>query len=205
MVKIDIGNYIDELRGFASEEKELDLYSLKKELIDLNKSSKVFDAFEKETTFIDKNTLKQIQDLSLLMKIRNLASEIKNKKQINDRLHSLHFNLNLLKNTLLDNSTKTIKTAFNTFLYDNETKIDSVINELNDFKAKLDAIKNHHKNLLPKSLDNKLIIENKYNKHIEQLYSIHKKQKNALISTLKLFLKMTKKHIKCLKKFKNNT
>lgn len=197
MVKIDIGNYIDELRGFASEEKELDLYSLKKELIDLNKSSKVFDAFEKETTFIDKNTLKQIQDLSLLMKIRNLALQIKNKKQINDKLHSLHFNLNILKNAA---EIKSVKNAINLFLYNNETKIDTLINELNDFKGKIEEIKKHHSNLLPKSLDNKLEIEHKYNKHIEQLRSIHKRQKNVLISTIKLFLKLTKRCIKSLKK-----
>ena len=109
MIRIDFNKYIDELKNFANEGKELDLYSLKKELVDLNEFSKVFDAFEKETMFIDKDTIKQLQDLSLLMKIRNLASEIKNKKQINDKLHSLHFNLNLLKNMLLENSTKTIK------------------------------------------------------------------------------------------------
>ena len=200
MIRIDFNKYIDELKNFANEGKELDLYSLKKELVDLNEFSKVFDAFEKETMFIDKDTIKQIQDLSLLMKIRNLASEIKNKKQINDKLHSLHFNLNLLKNTLLENSTETIKIAFNTFLYNNETKIDSIINELNDFKIKLGEINNHHKNLLPKSLDNKIEIENKYNKHIEKLYFIHEKQKNVLISIVKLFLKLTKKHIRNLKK-----
>ena len=200
MIRIDFNKYIDELKNFANEGKELDLYSLKKELVDLNEFSKVFDAFEKETMFIDKDTIKQIQDLSLLMKIRNLASEIKNKKQINDKLHSLHFNLNLLKNMLLENSTKTIKIAFNTFLHNNETKIDSIINELNDFKIKLGEIKNHHKNLLSKSLDNKIEIENKYNKHIEKLYFIHEKQKNVLISTVKLFLKLTKKHIRNLKK-----
>ena len=147
MAKSDIEKYIDELKGLASEPEELDLYSLKKELTNLSESSKVFEDFEKESMVVDKDLLKQIDNLGLLIKIRNLASEIKNKKQINDKLHSLHFNLNLLKNTPLENSIKTIKIAFNTFLYDNETKIDSIINELNDFKTKLDEIKNQHKNL----------------------------------------------------------
>ncbi len=201
MERNDIGYYIDKLRG-SSEEKVIDLYSLKKELTSLNEFSKVFDDLEKESMSFDKDALKQVEDLSLLMKIRNLASEIREKKMINDKLHSLHFNLNLLKNADI-NDLKPIKNVFNLFLYNNETKIDSIINELNDFKTKLDKIKKHHSNLLPKSLDNKLMIDEKYAKHINKLHSIHKKQKNVLISTIRLFLKMTRKHIKTLKRFKN--
>ncbi len=196
MVRIDVSKYIDELKNFTAEAKEIDLYSLKNELVKLNESSKVFEDFEKESMTIGKNTLSQIQNLSSLIKIRNLASEIKKKDKINEKLHSLHFNLNILKNA---SNISTIKNVLNVFLYNNDSKIDNIINELNDFKIKLGEIKNHHKNLLPKSLDNKLVIENKYNKHIEQLHSIHKKQKNALISTVKLFLKLTKKQIKCQK------
>lgn len=202
MIRIDIEKYLNELGDFGTEEKEPDLYSLKKEIINLNKSSKIFENFEKESMIIDKNVLSQIQDFSLLMKIKNLASEIKNKNKINEKLHSLHFNLNLLKNST---DKKTVSSVINLFLYNHETKIDTIIGELNDFKKKLDEIKKHHSNLLPKSLDNKLEIENKYSKHIEQLHSIHKKQKSALISTAKLFLKLTKKQIKNLKRFKNNS
>ena len=70
------------------------------------------------------------------------------------------------------------------------------------FAAKEAEIKKHHLILLPKSLDNKLEIEGKYAKHIEQLDSIHSRQKDALISTVKLFLKLTKKRMKNLQKFK---
>ncbi len=203
MVKIDVENYINELKGFVNEGKDIDLYSLKKELISLNESSTVFDNFEKESMSIDKNVMQQIEDLSLLIKIRSLASKIKDKRKINDKLHSLHFNLNILKNSSLSN-TSSIKNMLNIFLYNDDSKLDNVINELNDFKSKLDEIKKHYKKLLPKSLDNKLEIENKYNKHIEKLHSIHKKQKNALISTMKLFLRFSKKHVNNLKKFKNN-
>ena len=198
---MNIEKYIDELRGFSSEGKEIDLYSLKKELINLSQSSGVFENFEKESMVIDKDVLSQIKDLSLLIKIRNLASEIKNKKLINDKLHSLHFSLNILKNA---SNISSIKNALNIFLFNDDLKINSMIDELNDFKAKLDEIKKHHSNLMPKSLDNKLEIENKYDKHIEQLHSIHRRQKNALISTVKLFSKLTKKHITNLKRFKNN-
>ena len=203
MVKIDIGRYIDELKGFANEGGDIDLYSLKKELISLNESSTIFDNFEKESMSIDKNVMQQIEDLSLLIRIRNLASKIKDKRNINDKLHSIHFNLNLLKNSSLSN-TSSIKNILDVLLYNNDSKLDNVINELNDFKAKLDEVKKHYKNLLPKSLDNKLEIENKYNKHIEKLHSIHKKQKQALISAIKLFLRFSKKHINNLKKFKND-
>ena len=202
MIKIDIEKYINELKGFANE-KDIDLYSLKKELINLNDSSKVFDNFEKESMSIDKDAMQQIEDLSLLIKIRSLASKIKDKRNINDKLHSLHFNLNILKNSSLSN-TSSIKNMLNIFLHNDDSKLDNVINELNDFKVKIDEVKKHYKNLLPKSLDNKLEIENKYNRHIEKLHSIHKKQKQALISTIKLFLRFSKKHVNNLKKFKNN-
>ena len=201
MAKTDVEKYIDELRDFETEEKDMDLYSLKREIADLS-ASNVFDNFEKETRVIDKETLGKIRALSSLIKLRSLASDLKNKKQINDKLHTLHFNLNLLKNAEI-NEIKPIKNIFNLFLHSNETKIDSIINELDDFKAKLDEIKKHHSNLSLKSLDNKLKVENKYSRHIEELCSTHKKQKHALASTIKLFLKMTKKHIKNLKRFKN--
>ena len=199
MIKNNVEKYIDELKNFENVETELDLYSLKKELNNLNASSKIFDNFEKESTHIDKDTLKQVQNLSSLMKIRSLASEIKNKKHINGKLHDFHFNLNLLNNA---SDIKALKNTINLFLCNDETKIDAIIDELNDFKTKLDEIKRHHKNLLPTSLDNKLNIESKYGRHIEKLHSIHKRQKDALISTVKLFLKLSKKQIKNLQKFK---
>ena len=202
MAKAGVEEYIDELMGFESGGKDMDLYSLKKELVDLDESSSVFENFEKETKVIDKDALSQIMDLSLLVKIRNLASEIRNKSKINEKLHSLHFNLNLLKNYPAANNAKSIKNAFNIFLHNDETKIDNIINELNDFKSKLHGAKKVYSKLLPKSLDNKIKIENKYDKHIERLHSIHKRQRNALISTVKLFLKLTKKQIKYLKSFK---
>ena len=202
MVKIDINKYIDGLRGIADNGKDLDLYSLKKELIDLSESSEVFEDFEKEASIIGKEVLAQIRDLRLLIKIKNLASEIKNKNQINEKLHSMHFNLNLLKNDLTENSISPVKNAINVFLYNDRIKIEDIINEINDFKAKLNMIKEYHASLLPKSLDNKLEIESKYSKHMEQLYSIHKRQKDALVSAVKLFLKLANNHIKNLKRFK---
>ena len=200
MASADVEKYLNELKG-TKESKEMGLYSLKKELDILNNSSKVFDNLEKESMHIDKDALEQIEDFSLLLKIRKLSSEIKNKKTINDNLHTLHFSLNLLKN-VDTGDIKQVKNIFNLFLYNNDTKIDNIVNELNDFKHKINQIKKHHENLLPKSLDNKLRLENKYDKHIKLLHSIHAKQKTAFISLVKLFLKFTKKHLKNLQKFK---
>src|SRR3989338_2848245 len=127
MASIDVENHIEELKGFAGNAKDVDLYSLKKELTGLSEASHVFDNFEKESMSIGREELSQMQNLSLLIKIRNLACEI------NDRLHSLHFNLNMLKNADAG-SLKPIKSAFDAFLHNNETKIDNIISELNDFK-----------------------------------------------------------------------
>ena len=96
-MKIGIGNYMLNQEGFE-EDKAMDLYSLKKELYILNNSSKVFDNFEKESMHIDKDALEQIEDFNLLLKIRKLSSEMKGKKAINDKLDTLHFSLNILKN-----------------------------------------------------------------------------------------------------------
>ncbi len=199
MTKINIDNYMDGLK--KPDEKEVDLYSLKKELLNLSESSHVFDNFEKESMIVEKEALEQIEDFNLLLKIRKLSSEIKGKKAINEKLSTLHFHLNLLKNADVK-GTKQIRNAMNLFFYNNDTKIDSIISELNDFKHKINEVKKHHENLLPKSLDNKLKIEGKYGKHIENLHSMHKRQKTALVSLVRLFLKQAKQHIKTLQRFK---
>lgn len=198
MGRIDVAKYIGQLRNI-SEEKEADLYSIKRDLNSLNESSAAFDDFENESIKIDRESLEQIEDLSLLLKIKSLASNIRDKKEINGKLHSLHFSLNLGKN-----NSSAMSNVFDIFLRNDDTKIDSIIYELNDFKGKLAEIKNHHFKLLPKSLDNKLEIEDKYGKHLEKLHSIHKKQKEVFVSLTNLFLKMTKNHVKSLKSFKNN-
>lgn len=198
MAKNDVGNYIDELRGLSAEAMDMDMYSIKKELIELDKSSGVFENFEKESMAIDKDALSQIKEFSLLVKMRGLASEIRNKNKINEKLHSLHFNLNLLKNATISNDTSLIKNALDVFLHNEDTKIENIIKELNDFKSNLEDMKCCHSKLLPKSLDNKIKTEVKYNKHIEKLHSVHKRQKDAFISTVNLFLKMTRKNVKKL-------
>ena len=194
MVKIDIEKYLEELES-ASSGKEMDLYSLKDELSSLENLSGAFDSFEKEASIINIDHLKHMEDLSLLLKIKNLASQIKDKKRINKKLHTLHFNLNLLKNKTFTND-RPIKDIVDVFLHNDESKIDMVIDELNDFKTKLEDIKKHHSKLLPKGLDNKIEMESKYGKHIEKLQLIHQKQKSALVSTIKLFVKYAKRHIR---------
>ena len=180
-----------QLRSAPESEKEADLYSIKKELSLLDGSSAVFDDFENESIKIGKGSLEQIGDLSLLLKIKSIASEIRKKKKINEKMHSLHFSLNLGKN-----NSSAMDGALGMFLRNSDTKIDSMVNELNDFKGKLAEIKKHHSMLLPKSLDNKLEMESKYDEHLEKLHSTHKKQKEVFVSLTGLFLKMTKNHIK---------
>jgi len=196
----DVKNYIDGLK--VKEEKELDLYSIREELLDLSKSSHIFDSFEKEAMHVSKEHIEQIDDLGLLMRMRNLASQINHKKRINDKLHTLHFNLNILKNAA---DVSAVKAALNVFLYSDETNISSMVGELNDFKAKLEEFKTYHSRLLPKGLDIKIEMEEKYKNHIEKLHSVHQRQKNAFISLTRLFLKMTKSHMKNLQKFKNKS
>lgn len=195
MIGIDVEKYIDELKGFSEEGKDLDLYSLKKELVSLSGCSGVFSDFEKSMSVIGKDALEQVNDFSLLIKMKSLASEISKKSSISDRLHSIHFNLNLLKNSS-SNDNSQIRKAFSAL------GISSLAEELNDFKSKLNGMEKFHSQLLPKGLDNKLEME-RHRKHLDNLHSIHKRQKDALISAVKLFVKMAKKHIKSQKSFKN--
>ena len=185
MASKDVERYVEELKGA----NEAEFYSLKNELISLSRSSKVFENFEREHMVIGREVLHEMQDLSSLGKMRTLAAEISSKKKINEKLRVLHSTL----------AKEPMNAVLHAFLNNEETKIDGIIYELNDFKAKLDEIKKHHSTLLPKSLDNKLKLENKYGRHIEQLHSIHKKQKKALAETIKLFLKLAKKHIRKFK------
>ncbi len=184
MASKDVERYIEELKGA----NEADFYSLKNELISLSQS-KVFENFEREHTLIGREVLHEVQDLSLLGKMRTLAAEISGKKKINEKLSMLHSAL----------AKEPMNVVLHAFLNNEETMIDSVIKELNDFRAKLDEIKRYHSILLPKSLDSRVRIENKYGKHIEQLHSMHKKQKKVLAETIKLFLKSAKKHIRKFK------
>ncbi|MBI3034968.1 hypothetical protein HYY71_01470 [Candidatus Woesearchaeota archaeon] len=199
MARTDIERYIGELKGSVESGKSQDLYSLKKELMKLNEASAAFENFERESTIIGKELVRDAQDLSLLVKIRNLALQIKNKKRINDNLHSLHFNLNIIKNS---GDERAIKSALGAFLNNNDTCVNSMIYELNDFKAKLEDVQNYHSILLPQSLDNRLRTDEKYKRHIERLNAIHKKQKDAFASTVMLFLKFARKRMKSLQKFK---
>ncbi len=188
MASKDVEKYIEELKC----EDEAESYSLKSELANLSQSSKAFENFEREHMVIGKEMLHEMQDLSSLGKMRELAAEISGKKKINEKLHALHSTL----------TKEPIDVVLHIFLNNKETRIDTIIDELNDFKAKLAEIKKHHSNLLPNSLDNKLKLDNKYGRHIEKLHVIHKKQKSAFAVTIKIFLNLTRKHIKNLKKFK---
>ena len=150
-----------------------------------------------EAAPIDRRALEQISDFGALIRLRRIASEITNKKAINDKLHTMHFSLNLLKNS----AEGSLKNAFAVFLYNDGTKISSMIDELNDFKSKLDRLEYYHSRLLPKGLDNMLEME-KRRKRMRELHSIRSRQKNALISAAKLFLKLAKNSIKSQKSFK---
>ena len=203
MVRIDVYKYIDQLKGLSGVKNETDLYSLKRELLDLSESSKTFNEFEKESMSIGKDLLEQVTGLGHLVKIRKLSSELGNKREINEKLHTLHFNLILMKNAFAANDINSLKKAAGVFLHRKDSNIDNVINELNDFKSKLDQLKIHRSNLLKNSLENKIGLGNKYARHMEKQHSIHERQKCALISTVRLFVKLTREHICSLQKFKN--
>lgn len=190
MVKIDVEKYIE------SE----DWHSIKSSLQELEKSSAAFDNFENASRNIGKDELKQVEDLSALMEMRKLASQIKQKKEITGKLSHLHSHLKLLNQTPALNDISPLKNTIDAFLHNDNSKIGIIIDELNDFKRKLSQIDSHHLALMPKSLEEKIGPQNRYQSHIESLHSIHNMQKNVFMSTLRLFIKMTKENINQIKK-----
>ena len=190
MVKIDVGKYV----GLE------DWHSIKSSLQELEKSSAAFDNFENASRNIGKDELKQVEDLSALMEMRKLASQIKQKKEITGKLSHLHSHLKLLNETPTLNDISPLKSTIDAFLHSNNSKIGIIIDELNDFKRKLSQIDRHHLTLMPKSLEGRIGPQNRYQSHIESLHSIHNMQKNVFMSTLRLFIKMTKDSINQMKK-----
>ena len=202
MVKIDAEKYIGMLNGLGRGGILEDWHSIKSSLQELEKSSDAFDNFENASRSISRDELKNAADLSALMEMRKLASQIKEKKMINGKLSHLHSHLRLLNGTPTLNDISPLKSTIDAFLHNDNSKIDLIIDELNDFKKKLSQIDRHHLTLMPKSLEGKIGPQNRYQSHIESLHSIHNMQKNVFMSTLRLFIKMTKENIGHLKRFK---
>lgn len=185
MAKIDIEKYIEELRGVDC--KSPDLYSLKKELNSLS-SSTAFEDFEKEASVISKDALGQVSDFGALIRMKALASEISKKSAINNKLHSVHFGISMLKNSDSKDCSQIIKAL-------SEFNLSGLIWELNDFRAKLGELEKLHSRLMPKSLDSRLDTASRKN-HLEKLSSIHNRQKKVLVAAAGLFIKIVKGKIK---------
>lgn len=128
---------------------------------------------------------------------RFLISEIKDKKEITEMLNSLGYNIGLLRASILRQDKQKIAQDIIKIMKNNYYGINSIINELNSLKTKIDELENLHTSLMNNdlSLDVKTIIEQDFRKKHKKLDEIYKQQKNILLNLSNVFLKLTKKSV----------
>jgi len=139
------------------------------------------------------------KNADLLLKIKLLNSEIKDKQEIHDKLDILCYHLGLLKTTKISKDYKSTKLCINHFTKNEFTKVEKVMEDVKNFGDKIKNLKNHYNSLLsqnPLTLDFKIHLEPEYKKHISFLEQINQKQKEILIHIGKNFVSATKELMK---------
>lgn len=175
---------------------------IREELENLKEINHIVDNFQKFSDLHDKEFLKQVYHQDIPFKITLINSHLKEKNEINERLRELYFDLSVLRSSILTkDKEKTLKTI-NKFLKSDYSGVSIITDELNEFKEKINNLDEHYKlliNYVPKTLDHKITTEAKYKEHIDKLHSVHQKQKDIFMDTVRLFLKISKKGLKNLK------
>ena len=135
-----------------------------------------------------------------------LNSELKDKKEVKDKLEILCYHLGLLRTISLTKDYSPVKRIINQFIKNEYTNISVIIDDIKNLNKSIDNLNNSYSSLvdkLPKSMDLKLCDEFNYQKHIEKLKKINEKHKQLLFDISYLFIKLTRKLLKD-KEFINN-
>lgn len=181
---------------------KINITDIREELDNLKEINEIVDNFQKFSDLHDKKFLKQVYHQDIPFRITLMNSHLKEKNEINERLRELSYNLSVLRSSIVTkDKEKTLKTI-NKFLKSDYSGVSVITDELNEFKEKINNLDEHYKllmNYVPKTLDHKITTEAKYKEHINKLHSIHEKQKEIFVNTVRLFLKISKKGLKNLK------
>ena len=192
MVRIDIFDFLKETSNSNFKSKNFE--EIKKDLEELYEYDITFEDLEKSRLF--KESSMHIKNDEFIQ-ARFLISEIKDKKEITEMLNSLGYNIGLLRASILRQDKQKIAQDITKIMKNNYYGINSIINELNSLKTKIDKHENLHTSLMNNdlSLDVKAIMEQDFRKKHKKLDEIYKQQKNILLNLSNVFLKLTKKSV----------
>ncbi len=193
---------------YQTENEELidDFTEIKKELEQLEDVNGMIDNFERNSIFHSTIFLKRTKDQDTNIRIKLLNSELREKEEINERLHSLAYNLGMLRTLLFVKDDRVFSKIKENFLTNDYSSINAVIKELNDFKDKIGELENNYRSLIDNryvNMDFKVRHEHLLDEHLKSLENMHKKQKTLLKSMGFLFSRAMKNILK-QKSLKNN-
>lgn len=197
MVRIDVFDYFNNL---GKEEKFIENFTeLKNELENLDEINELIDNFERNSFFHSKYFLKKATNQHLAMKLKLLNSELREKNEIFEKLHSLAYNLGLLRTVLFVKDENIFKNIKKSFLTNEYSSINVILKDLNNFKEKIIELETNYKALINEnysSVDFKVRHEHDLEEHFKKLNGIYEKQKLLLLSMGKMFVNSMDKILK---------
>ena len=151
--------------------------------------------FEYEPFFkgLDKSKFFDLPEKDVFIDLRLLISEIKEKEEITDQLHSLAYNVGLLRAAVLTRDDSKISRINRNTSGNEYSGVLSIVEELDSLENKIKKLEVVHSNLLKSnfSTEIKSALEEEFKVKQEKLKELHKKQKNILINLADMLLKLS--------------
>ena len=194
MVKINLFDRVRAPNKIKSENKSFE--DIKKSLEELHEHSIIFEELEKSSLFEAENSIYIKNDAPI--QIKSLISEIKEKQEITDRLHSLSYSIKWLMAAILRKDNHIISKAISSITKNEYSSINTIIPELKSLKNKIEKFENLHTDMLDSnllSLDIKILLEQDFKEKHKKLNELYNKQKNILLNLSSIFVKLTKHHV----------
>jgi len=175
----------------SSSFKEMNFEQVKSEIEELHESEILFEELDRGSFFGD-NSHNISNDFFIESRI--LVSEIKDKKEINERLSSLCYHINLLRAEILRRDKVKTANLISKIMNNEYNGISTIIEELDILKNKINGLEQVHSKILQSglSIDVKALIEQNFKVKQRDLDKLHSKQKNILINLSNIFLRLTK-------------
>ena len=174
----------------------ISLSELKRRVESLEDSRKIVAEFEKSSVLHDQKFVRDNCIDDEYMRIKMINSRLKELNEIADKLDSFCHNLNSLNVSLFTKDFKTTRRLMEKVISGDYSSISLIMDDLKDFNSLVMELENSYNKILDKTtpdLEFKLNEEEKLRSHFEQLKSIHRTQKETMVSLTKLFTKTSKK------------
>lgn len=164
---------------------------VKREIENLDEYDVILEELGRESLFRE-NSLHSNDDVLLQYKL--LISEIKEKQEIKEKLKSLSYNVNELRSVILTKDKDQHHNFILRVVENNHSCMNSVIDDLNSLKTKIEELESLHAGLFRSNLplDVKLLLDQSFKQKPKKLNELHTKQKKILLNLSNMFLKLTK-------------